>query len=40
MGRGEDGVREAKLAYDLGYDAGLVSLHKLKGLGEYEIILS
>ncbi len=38
VGRGEDGVREAKLAYDLGYDAGLVSLHKLKGLGEDEII--
>jgi hypothetical protein len=38
MGRGENDMREAKLVYDLDYDAGLESLRKLKGLREEEII--
>lgn len=38
VGSGEDAVREARLAWSLGYHAGLVSLHKLRGASEDRVV--
>ncbi|MEZ0289791.1 MAG: dihydrodipicolinate synthase family protein [Sulfolobales archaeon] len=38
VGTTEQAVREAKLAWDLGYHAGLLSLHMLKGFSEERIL--